>query len=147
MTAAFAAVFAALYAAHQVADHWVQTQHQADHKGLPGWVGRWNCTKHVLTYTGTGVVALALVAVVTGWRPAVVPLVVGLLVSGVSHYIADRRTPLFRLALATGSARFWSLGTPRPDRDDNPSLGTGAYALDQSWHIGWLFVTALIIAA
>lgn len=25
----------------------------------------------------------------------------------------------------------------------NPSLGTGAYALDQSWHVGWLFVSAI----
>lgn len=28
---------------------------------------------------------------------------------------------------------------------DNPSLGTGAYALDQSWHFGWLYVAALVI--
>ncbi|MER7268917.1 hypothetical protein ABT344_11500 [Micromonospora carbonacea] len=40
-----------------------------------------------------------------------------------------------------------ALGTPRPGHDDNPSLGTGAYALDQSWHIGWLFVAALFCAA
>ncbi|WP_243704711.1 MULTISPECIES: hypothetical protein [unclassified Micromonospora] len=30
--------------------------------------------------------------------------------------------------------------------DDNPSLGTGAYALDQSWHIAFLFVSAVVIA-
>lgn len=147
MTGTFAAVFAALYAAHQVGDHWIQTQHQAEHKGVAGWVGRWACVKHVTSYTATGVVALALLAGVTGWRPTVVPLLVGLTVSAVSHYIADRRTPLFRLALATGSGRFWLLGAPRPDRDDNPSLGTGAYALDQSWHVGWLFISALIITA
>jgi hypothetical protein len=29
---------------------------------------------------------------------------------------------------------------------DNPSLGTGAYALDQSWHWFWLFVAALVTA-
>jgi hypothetical protein len=27
---------------------------------------------------------------------------------------------------------------------DNPSLGTGAYALDQSWHWFWLFIAALV---
>jgi hypothetical protein len=43
--------------------------------------------------------------------------------------------------------QFWTLGAPRPDRDDNPSLGTGAYALDQSFHYFFLFYTALIIAA
>ncbi|MDG4788081.1 DUF3307 domain-containing protein [Micromonospora sp. WMMD1102] len=146
MTAAFAAVFAALYAAHQVADHWVQTQHQADHKGRPGWPGRAACAAHVATYTLTAVVALALLAAVTGWRPDPGALLTGLAVSAVTHYIADRRSPLFRLALVLGSGQFWTLGAPRPDRDDNPSLGTGAYALDQSWHVGWLFVAALIIA-
>jgi hypothetical protein len=40
---------------------------------------------------------------------------------------------------------FWRLGAPRPGRDDNPVLGTGAYALDQAWHTGWLFIAALII--
>ncbi|WP_330438839.1 DUF3307 domain-containing protein [Micromonospora sp. NBC_00821] len=146
MTGAFAAVFVALYAAHQVADHWIQTQHQADHKGRAGWVGRWNCAKHVTTYGATQLLALALLAAVTGWRPTLAPMVVGMTVNLATHYIADRRTPLFRLALATGSAAFWKLGTPRADRDDNPSLGTGAYALDQSWHIGFLFVSALIIS-
>lgn len=147
MTADFAAVFAALYAAHQVADHWIQTQHQADHKGQAGWIGRWNCAKHVATYGATQLTALALMAAVTGWRPTALTLAAGMAVNLASHYIADRRTPLFRLAMATGSAKFWRLGAPRPDRDDNPSLGTGAYALDQSWHVGFLFLSALIITA
>ncbi|QSB14146.1 DUF3307 domain-containing protein [Natronosporangium hydrolyticum] len=140
------AVFAALYAAHMVGDHFVQTQHQADHKGLPGWRGRVACLGHVVSYTATGVVALLVLVLGTGltldpWRVAA-----GLAISAVTHYIADRRTPLRRLAEATGSARFYLLGVPRPGRDDNPSLGTGAYALDQSWHIGWLFVAAVVIA-
>lgn len=58
MAADFAAVFVALYAAHQVGDHWIQTQHQADCKGQPGWAGRWACLAHVATYTATAVVAL-----------------------------------------------------------------------------------------
>ncbi len=74
-------------------------------------------------------------------------MAVGLTVSAVTHYIADRRTPLRRLAELTGSARFYALGCPRPGRDDNPSLGTGSYALDQSFHYLFLFVAALVIAA
>jgi hypothetical protein len=69
-------------------------------------------------------------------------------VSAISHYVADRRTPLRRLAglldRPTGKPAFWSLGLPRPGRDDNPTLGTGAYALDQSWHVGWLLVATMI---
>jgi hypothetical protein len=144
--AGVAGVFTALFAAHEVADHWVQTDDQACRKGAPGWPGRRSCAAHVATYTLTGGVALAGLAAVTGWRPRPRSLAVGLAVSAVTHYVADRRTPLRRLAEATGSRKFWQLGAPRPGRDDNPSLGTGAYALDQSWHIGWLYAAALLIA-
>lgn len=141
-----AGVAAALYAAHQVADHWVQTDRQACHKGLPGWAGRRACLAHVATYTLTCLVALAALAGATGWRPGVAQLVGGLAVSAVTHYLVDRRTPLIRMAQALGMSAFVQLGHPRPARDDNPCLGTGTYALDQSWHVGWLFVAALVIA-
>lgn len=142
----FSLAFAALYAAHMVADHWVQTNHQAAAKGKPGWSGRFACLGHVATYTLTAAVFLA----GAGWRTGA-PLnptrcAVALLVSAASHYWADRRTTLARLAALLGSESFYRLGQPRPGRDDNPSLGTGAYALDQSWHIGWLFIAALIVA-
>lgn len=91
----FAAVFAALYAAHSFGDHWVQTHGQACGKGAPGWPGRRACAAHVATLTGTKAVALAALWLVTGLH---------------LHPAA------------------------------------GAYALDQSWHHGWLFVAALIIA-
>ena len=142
-----AAVFAALYAAHQVADHWVQTDRQAAHKGLPGWTGRLACAGHVGTYTATAIVFLAMLIGFTGWHPHLHSAAAGLAVSAVSHYVADRRTPLRRIATRFGLAGFLALGAPRPGRDDNPSLGTGAYALDQSWHIGFLFLSALVIAA
>lgn len=148
MTAAvFAAAFAVLYAAHQVADHWVQTNHQAQHKALPGWVGRKACAAHVATYTATCATALLALTLATDVRLPAVNVAVALGVNAVSHYVADRRTPLQRLAeLIPGKAAFWALGTPRPGHDDNASLGTGAYALDQSWHVGWLAVAALLIA-
>ena len=144
--ATFGAVFAALYAAHQVADHWIPTQHQADTKGQPGWPGRLACAAHVATYTATAAFALFALAITTGWWPDPWRIAVGLAISAISHYVADRRVPLWRIACALGSARFYVLGVPRPGYDDNPSLGTGAYALDQSWHIGFLFFAALFIA-
>lgn len=139
-------MFAALFVAHQVADHWVQTQHQAACKGRPGWPGRIACAAHVASYTATAVAALAalhfaLDLPLNPWR-----VTLGLAVSAVTHYIADRRTPLKRLAELIGSGGFYALGSCRAGRDDNPSLGTGAYALDQSFHYLFPFVAALIIA-
>ncbi|MEU4239775.1 DUF3307 domain-containing protein [Actinoplanes sp. NPDC026619] len=144
--ACFAAVFAALFVAHQVADHWVQTDHQAACKGGPGWEARRACAAHIVTYTATAVVALLAMAAATGLPLSAGRAAAGLAVSAVTHYVADRRTPLKWLAELCGSSRFYTLGACRTGRDDNPSLGTGAYALDQSFHYAWLFVAALIIA-
>jgi hypothetical protein len=148
MTAAtFAAVYVALFVAHQVADHWIQTQHQADCKGRPGWPGRIACAAHVASYTATAVVALNALHFGLGLPLNPWQVAAGLAVSAVTHYIADRRTPLRKLAELTGAGRFYALGIPRTGRDDNPSLGTGSYALDQSFHYLFLFVAALVIAA
>jgi hypothetical protein len=85
---------------------------------------------------------------VTGARPSPIRAAAGLAVSAGSHYWADRRSTLAALAeLVPGKGSFYRLGTPRPGRDDNPTLGTGAYALDQAWHTGWLLIAALVIAA
>lgn len=146
MTTLFAPVFCALYAAHQVADHWMQTGAQAEDKGLPGWPGRLACLRHATVLTLTLAAVLAAVALVTGAHVPVPAAAAGLAVNGVSHYWADRRFTLARLAAAVGKSEFWVLGRPRPGRGDNPSLGTGAYALDQSWHVAWILVSALIIA-
>lgn len=142
----FAAVFATLCVAHQVGDHWVQTEWQAATKGQPGRRGREACLMHVLTYTLTASVSLSVLYWTTGVTEPMWRLLAGLAVSVVTHYIADRRTPLQRIAGWVGRRDFYTLGAPRTGRDDNPTLGTGAYALDQSWHYGWLFIAALIIA-
>ena len=67
--ATFAALAVALLVAHQVADHWVQTSHQAAHKGRPGWAGRAACAAHVASYTLC--TSLAVVAV---WLALDLPL-------------------------------------------------------------------------
>lgn len=164
--ATFAAVFVALLVAHQVADHWAQTSHQAGHKGRPGWEGRLACAAHVASYT-----LCTTLAVLGVWLALDLPLtlpgvLLGQAVSAVTHYWADRRAPLRNLAEKLRLGGFYGLGAPRPvrvlvvdehghvahDADgapvtvpvDNPSLGTGAYALDQSWHWLWLGVAALV---
>src|SRR5690606_34592729 len=98
----FAVLLPTLLVAHEVADQWVQTHHQACHKGAPGWAGRWECAKHVATYTL--VTALAVLAV---WGLFALPLTVGGVVAGqvvsaVTHYWADRRATLARLADVLG---------------------------------------------
>lgn len=142
----FAGVAVGLLIAHTVADHWVQTGHQANTKGQRTNAGRIACAGHVASYTAvTALAVLALRGVfqldITWWGFAA-----GQLVSAVTHYWADRRFTLAWLASALGKTEFYVLGAPRAGRDDNPSLGTGAYALDQSWHWGWLGVAAVLTA-
>ena len=70
----FSAVFAALYAAHQVGDHWPSTACGAFRKGLTSaqavaaglhrHAGPVACAVHVATYTATGALFLVLLA----WR-------------------------------------------------------------------------------
>lgn len=139
--AVFAAVFVALYAAHEVGDHWVQTHRQAKGKDKAGRPGRVACARHVASLMATKVVVLVAVVAVTGlalspWAAA------GLMVDAVSHYWADRRVTLRALAERLGKGGFAGLGDP-----EAAPTGTGAYALDQSWHIGWLLVSSLLIAA
>jgi hypothetical protein len=145
--ATFAAVFAALFVAHSVGDHWVQTPAQSAAKAGPGWPGRWADARHVATLTVTKVAVVVPAAALLGLHLSVWGLVAGLAVDAVSHWWADRRHTLAWLAarFGPGKAAFFRLGSPRPGHDDNPSLGTGAYALDQSWHHLWLLVAALLV--
>lgn len=140
----FAAVFLALFAAHKLGDYWVQTHAQACGKGAPGWDGRMACARHVATLTATKVIFLAGAWVVLALPLSPIPVGGALLADAASHYWADRRSTLARLAERLGKGELYHLGTPREGHDDAPHLGTGAHALDQSWHIGWLFIASLI---
>ncbi|MGW2410824.1 transcriptional regulator [Streptomyces tubercidicus] len=150
---AFAAVFIALYVAHSVGDHWVQTSCQSADKGKPGWIGRLAGTRHVATLTATKLALLLPAAALLGLNLSFLGLTVGMGVDAVTHWWADRRSTLAWLAKVTGKAEFYSLGTAAHPAHPvtakgGPAahLGTGAYALDQSFHHLWLLVAALIIA-
>lgn len=142
----FAATLPALLVAHHVADHWVQTSHQAAMKGQRGAAGRLACGAHVASYTATTAAVVGLVWLVLGLPVTPAGFVAGQAVSAVTHYWADRRATLARLAARLGQSEFYRLGAPRPGRGDNPSLGTGAYQLDQAWHWAWLLAAALLTA-
>ncbi|NEC15088.1 transcriptional regulator [Streptomyces sp. SID8014] len=150
----FGAVFIALYIGHAVGDHWVQSSCQAATKAQSGWTGRLACGRHVLGLTLTKVVVLVPVLLVLELPVGALGLVLGLGLDAASHYWADRRTTLARLADRCGRREFLSLGTPAhpahpvtADGSYAPTLGTGAYALDQSWHMLWLGIAALVIAS
>lgn len=192
MAGEFAAVGLALYAGHHVGDYWVQTDHQAQHKGKAGQEGRLHCLLHVISYLLTQVVCVAIAQAVLGLELSYWGVHAALLVSGLTHYLADRREHGLMFWLARklpGKANFLKLGVPREPHvievwgpcptcegcgtsydestggkcwdcrasgtlpstltiSDNPSLGTGAWALDQSWHIFWgVFVAGLLVVA
>ncbi|MFE9286651.1 hypothetical protein [Streptomyces olivaceus] len=140
----FAAVYAALVAAHEVADHWVQIDAHATVKGQPDREGAVACAKHCLTYTATQAAALAAVQRATGMRLSWKRAALGLAISAGTHYIADRQgghwrdeepRGIVRLAAATGHAGWLK-------RDPN-----AGYLMDQAWHKGWIFVAALVAAS
>jgi hypothetical protein len=163
----FAAAGVALYVGHHVGDYWVQTDDQAQHKGDAGRGGHLACLAHVATYVATQCVVLVGALLALGVHNTTGRFWAGVLgalaVSGVTHYAADRREhgAMFWLARKLpGKARFLALGVPheRPvtgvdgqvigHAPGTPSLGTGAWALDQSWHLFWgVYIPALIVAA
>lgn len=153
LAATFAAVFIALYAGHQVGDHWVQSSCQAACKGRPGRAGRWACTKHVTTLTLTKALLLLPAALVLDLHLTAAGLLLGLAVDAGTHWWADRRTTLAWLAKVTGKGEFHDLGagvvstSTAEDGITGRHLGRGSYALDQSFHVLWLFVAALITVA
>lgn len=137
-----AAVYAALTASHEVADHWVQIDGQATAKGNPGVEGVRACALHVATYTATQAAALLaadrLLGLRIGWKRAAL----GLAISAGTHYVADRQgghwrdehpRGIVRLAANTGHAKWLK-------RDPN-----AGYLMDQSWHKGWIAVAAAVI--
>lgn len=130
MAGRFAALFVTLFVAHHLGDYWVQTDRQAVNKVLPGWRGRLACAEHVATYTGTLLLALLGASWRLGMPLGVGQVVIGLATSAVTHYVADRRVPLRRLALVTKRSSRWV---------DNGGMAL----LDQAWHLVWLGIAAL----
>lgn len=140
----FAAVYAALTASHELADHWVQIDAHAAAKGQRGPAGAAACAKHVASYTATQAAAVVaadrFLGLNLGWRRTGVALAI----SAVTHYIADRQgghwrddhpRGVVRLAAATGHAGWLQ-------RDPN-----AGYLLDQSWHKAWIAVAAAVAAS
>lgn len=154
--ARFAAVSALMTAAGAVGDMWVQNDACARIKGAhddapvvetdpetgevlakyDGRDGRRACAHHVATYTATQAVALIAgnKALGLGVRPS--RMAAALAVSAITHYVADRRRPLQRLAEVTGKGKFFGQMSPI----------CGPFELDQAWHRGWEAVASAVAA-
>jgi hypothetical protein len=141
--ARFAATYAALTAAHEIADHWVQRDREAVAKGQPGREGARACAVHVATYTATQAAALVAIQRGTGMRLSWKRAAAGLAISAGTHYIADRQgghwrdeqpRGIVRLAARTGHAGWLQ-------RDPN-----AGYLMDQAWHKGWILIAAVVAA-
>lgn len=137
----FAAAYAVLTAAHEVADHWVQIDAQAVAKGQPGPAGARACAAHVATYTATqGLALLAadrLLGLGLNWRAAAA----GLAVSAVTHYVADRQGGHWRDKRPRGVVRLAAVTGHAGWLERDPGAG---YLMDQAWHKGWIAVAAVV---
>lgn len=149
--ARFAAAYAALWAAHDLADHVVQTDHQAAGKGgRDGWARP--LAGHVATYTATQTLALAALRTL-GVRPRAGRVLAALAWSAGTHAFLDRRWPVVELLRRTGSERFAApavvvdLDQPLPQRQARGPLPLhGPYLADQALHHVCVALAAAIIA-
>jgi hypothetical protein len=122
--ARFSAAYALFRIAADVADHWIQTDHQAQHKAKPGLEGHRALAGHVASYTVTQALVLLAGNRALGLGLRGRSMACALALSGATHYVIDRRWPVQKAANATKKMPFYEMGGP---------LG-GAYLMDQSAH-------------
>ena len=132
----FAVVLPTLLVAHNVADHVVQTDHQAGHKAAATVQGWRALGGHVGSYSAVSATALAAVTAVTGVRPGWRGVAGGLVFSAVTHAVLDRRWPVTAILRAARAPGFAAMTSPLH----------GPYLADQALHHGCLLISALLIA-
>jgi len=146
----FAAVLGVLSAAHDLADHLVQTDRQAAEKPHD-WTAM---AGHVGSYTATQTLALM------GLHVAGVPLrrgrvAAGLALSAATHAFLDRRWPVLQLLRATGSAGFAASGVGEQNvavREGNARIPgflapvSGPHVADQALHHVCIALAAAVVA-
>lgn len=134
----FGVVVLTMLLTHPVADYFVQTDYQAQHKGLTGdrsAEGRLNAAAHAFSYTCTQVIAVILMLGTLGFTGSYIVVVAGLVLNGVTHYVIDRRWTLEAFARLIGKSG-WI------DNDPN-----ALPHLDQAAHLGLFLPIAAFIAA
>lgn len=128
----FAVLAPTLWAAHNVGDHVVQTDHQAGAKAHD-----WRAMAgHLGGYQVVAVVAVGFVSAVTGLRCGRWAGLAGMVFSAGTHAFLDRRWPVRWVLERTGSPGFARLQSPV----------CGMYQADQALHHGCLLIAAGIMA-
>lgn len=157
----FAVVLPTLLVAHTLADHVIQTDHQAAHKA-----SSWRAMAgHVGGYTLTAVGFLAVLWFAVDVRPDWRWALAGLAFSAATHAFIDRRWPVLWLLRATRSPKFAASRIVQVEHEVDalgrahtsgvPTSVTargllplhGPYLADQALHWVCLFVSALLISA
>jgi hypothetical protein len=135
--ARFAAAYAALYAAHDLADHVLgQSDKQAKHKGDPGPAGYRALAGHVGAYHAVQVAAVLLLRALDvrpGWRRTAAAVAW----SAGTHALLDRRWPVRYILEITRSPGFATELSPV----------CGPYVADQALHHACLTLSAAVLAA
>jgi Protein of unknown function (DUF3307) len=128
----FAVALLVLFVAHQVGDHVVQTDWQAEAKAT-----RWRALAgHLAGYHLTAAVLLVGTDALLGLPISIRGLVAGLAFSAFTHAVLDRRWPVRAIMRATRSPQFAEATVPV----------CGLYVADQALHQLALLVSALLIA-
>lgn len=158
----FAVVLPTLLVAHNVADHVVQTDHQAAHKAT-SWAAM---AGHVGGYQALQLGALLAVSRATGTSLSWKRVLVGGAFSAISHAFLDRRWPVRRVMELTGSPGFargvaelpaLAVAGRAPSSEADDLIGFtlpwsiatplhGPYLADQALHHGCLLLAALVMA-
>lgn len=128
----FAEIFVMLYLGHLLADHPLQTDHQAGHKAEAGATG-WRANgAHAATHVATCGLLLTVGVTLLDWQlnPAAAALAVAWI--GVTHSIIDRRWPI----------AWWM----RIARQPRWAEHGGAAHVDQTAHVTVLVLAALALA-
>lgn len=128
----FAEIALLLYLGHLLADHPLQTDHQASCKAEAGWAGWAANLRHAGTHVVACGVLLGVGALLLGWD--LPPLAAGaaLLWIGATHAFIDRRWPV----------AWWM----RNARQSRWAEHGGAAHVDQTAHITALVIAALALA-
>lgn len=136
--ALFGALTALFGEFHPFCDQFLQSSDDAKQKGEPGRDGARACVRHVRSYTLAQTAAAVAMTRAFGYRLPVGAQLALVGITGATHYLIDRRTPLITFLRwhRVGKAGYLDHATVqrRPGVVDTAGPGTALMELDQAAH-------------